>query len=226
MCNLTIGIIRVLSTDNPHVLYAHENLIKNNFPDLNFISESIMDQPEGVFDLKSEEIAIPKILDLALSLERRGVDGIIISCCTDPGLSLVKDKLKIPVIGAGMASCLMAKAIGKKIGVTSLLETVPSNLEKLLGDDLLVYQKPLGINNTLDLLEPEGREKVFKMAEDLVNKGADCLILGCTGMATIDIAPEIEERINLPVIDPIIASGNLINYLVKRSRWQNREVRK
>ena len=49
-------------------------------------SRCIPDQPEGVHDETSETVAIPKIRKLAKEFEKQGVDGVIISCCGDPGL--------------------------------------------------------------------------------------------------------------------------------------------
>ncbi|SMB81552.1 Asp/Glu/hydantoin racemase [Desulfonispora thiosulfatigenes DSM 11270] len=211
-----VGIIRVLSTDNLQVLYSHETIIKNIYPELEIISEAIKDQPNGVYNQETELESVPKILEIAKDMEKSGVNAILISCCMDPGLTLIKKELNIPVVGAGMASALMAMSLGNKIGVTSLDKVIPPNLHETLGNKLLAYQPSEGINNTKDLLKIDGKEKVLKTARDLRDQGADCLLLACTGMSTIGLAPLLEEKLNIPVIDPIIASGGLINYLVKR----------
>lgn len=217
-----IGIIRVVTTSDDHVLYAHEKIIKSFLPSLNIVTQSIPDQLHGIYDSASEEVAIPKIIKLALEMELAGMDGIIISCCTDPALDLVREKVKIPVVGAGQAACLMAKAISTKVGVTSLTDQIPENLKNQLGNCLVAYQKVQGISNTLDLLNKSGKESVIQSANFLISQGAQCILLGCTGMATIGIANFIEQDLNIPVVDPIVASGSLINYLVNRNKWQVR----
>lgn len=212
----TIGIIRVISTMDQAVLLAHETVIKKLYPELNIVSRAISNQPFGVYDDKTEEIAIPKILTLAKEMEVTGLDGIIISCCVDPGLNLIKQHLSIPVIGAGQAACVKAKAIATKIGVMSILDSFPPNIESQLGTTFIAYEKIEGVTNTLDLLKDNGKQKVLNTAQTLLKKGAQCILLACTGLATIGIADIIEKELAVPAIDPIEASGSLMLDLLKR----------
>ena len=46
------------------------------------------------------------------------------------------------------------------------------------------------------------------MAED----GCDVIALGCTGLATIGIAGELQRETGLPVIDPVVALGAFAAY--------------
>lgn len=215
-----IGIIRVLTTNDENILYAHERIIKRFLPSTEFVTRAILDQSHGIYDLVTEQIAVPKIVSLAGKMEKDGCNGLIISCCADPALELVKKAVAIPVIGAGQAACLMAQAVSSKIGVISLIKDIPENLKNQLGKNLIAYSKIEGVNNTLDLLTPEGKEKVILTVRQLLKKKAGCILLGCTGLATIGIAEIIEKELAVPVIDPIVASGMLINYLIQRSNWQ------
>jgi allantoin racemase len=53
----------------------------------------------------------------------------------------------------------------------------------------------------------EGKARAYEAAGVLKRKGADVIALSCTGYSTIGIAPELERRTGILVIDPIIASG-------------------
>ena len=37
--------------------------------------------------------------------------------------------------------------------------------------------------------------------------GAEVIALGCTGLATIGIARDLEKDLGIPVIDPVLAEG-------------------
>ena len=67
--------------------------------------------------------------------------------------------------------------------------------------DQMILGKPDGVDSTLDLMTPEGRQSAVDMACKLKEQGAQVLALACTGMATIGIAKELEEATGLPVID-------------------------
>ncbi|MGI6225988.1 MAG: aspartate/glutamate racemase family protein [Peptococcales bacterium] len=218
-----IGIIRVVTTSEESILYTHERIIKKIVPFTQFVTRAIADQPQGIYDQATEEIAIPKIVKLAKEMALDGCQGLVISCCADPALDLVREDVTVPVVGAGQAACLMAQAVGKRIGVISITETVPQSIKEQLGKNLVEYAKVEEVYNTLDLMAPKGKEKVIGTAKKIVQRGADCILLGCTGMATMGIATEIEKELAVPVIDPIVASGTLINYLVQRRNWQVRE---
>ena len=75
-----IGLIRVLTTDDPKILDLHGNLIMEFFPGLEVITRCIPGQPQGVFDEASEEEAWPKVVDLAQEMAADDVEVIIVSC--------------------------------------------------------------------------------------------------------------------------------------------------
>ena len=75
-----VGLIRVLTTDDPKVLNLHGKLIMDAFPDLEVITRCIPGQPQGVFDEASEEEAWPKVVDLAQEMAADDLEAIIVSC--------------------------------------------------------------------------------------------------------------------------------------------------
>lgn len=220
MDQFNLGIIRVLTTENEQLLNAHGKIIGSIFPSLNIVSRCIAEQERGIYDEKTEQLAIPKIVELASQFEEEGFQAIIITCCADPGFKQVSETINIPIIGAGRSGAAAAVSLGSKIGVLGITEKQPVNLGLLLGDSLVSYLRPDQVKNTLDLLTEQGREKTLNAAEKLLAGGADTILLGCTGMATAGLAPIIEEKLGIKVIDPVVASGFFAWYALLRKRMQ------
>ena len=111
------------------------------------------------------------------------------------------------VTGGGETTVALATRYGEKIGLLGIVEYAPKAYVRMIPDKLVGNIKPDGVNSTLDLMTPEGRKNCLKAAMDLKNMGAEVIALGCTGLATIGIAREIEEVTGIPVIDPVLAQG-------------------
>ena len=74
---------------------------------------------------------------------------------------------------------------------------------------------------TVDLMTGEGQQRIVAAGERLRDQGAGVLLLACTGFSTIRIAPLLEERLGLPVIDPVIAAGLTTYYAAVGNRWMS-----
>ena len=215
MKKYTIGLIRVLTLNNEELLNLHGRLIEKAFPELRVVSKCIEDQPHGIYDQQSEEIAKPKILRLAKEFEEMGVDAVIISCAADPAVKEARREIHVPVIGAGSAVASLALTQGRKVGVLNLTEETPEVIKEILGGNLVAEEHPKGVRNTLNLMTEEGKAAAIEAAKRLKEKGAEVIALGCTGMSTIKIAPVLEDAVGIPVIDPELASGAVALYLLR-----------
>lgn len=206
-----IGVIRVVTQEKAKC-ECHGHLLESWFPEFTVISKCIPDQPEGVYDAASEAAAIPKIQQLAREFEKQGADGVIISCCGDPGLEVVRRELSIPLVGAGESTALIALRYGEKVYSLGITEEAPENYKKILRERLVENAIPDGVHCTLDLQGEKGWNAVCEKAKSLRNAGADVIALACTGMATLGIAPELEAVTGIPVLDPVMCEG-LIMYM-------------
>lgn len=79
--------------------------------------------------------------------------------------------------------------------------------ESPMAGRLVANVRPHGVHSTLDLQTPEGRAACIEGAQLLKRLGSEVIALGCTGMATIGIARELEDATGLPVVDPVLAMG-------------------
>ncbi len=209
---IKIGLIRVITTSDEKILSAHAQLLVNHFHNFCIETKCIPDQPEGIHDVETEATAIPKIIKLAKEFEDKGCDAILVSCAADPGVEECRKLLRIPVIGAGSACALVAYGLGNRIGVLGITDEIPLAMASILRDKLCCRIKPKGVTTTLDLLQKD-KQNVLDAADYLKEKGCDVIALGCTGMSTINIREDIEKNVGVRVVDPVLASGLLLNYL-------------
>lgn len=202
-----IGLIRVLTTEDKDLLELHGKKVMSWFPELEVVSRCISDQPEGIHDDATEQMAVPKVVNLAKEFESEGFDGILISCAGDPAVNELKDMLSIPVVGAGRTTACIALSFDLPIGVLGITGEVPVGMKAVLRDRMIAWTKPSGVTSTLDLMTPTGRSNTLNAAEELKQKGVKVIALACTGMATIGVAPLIAKETGLIIVDPLKAAA-------------------
>ncbi|MCC0567365.1 MULTISPECIES: aspartate/glutamate racemase family protein [Brevibacillus] len=210
-----LGIIRVLTLSDPRDVHRHGELIERQYQ-IPVVSECIWDQPKGIYDQETEDIAVPKIIEVAKRLEAKGCQAIGISCAADPALAEVRQAVRVPVIGAGSAAAHQAMAMSRKAGVLTILDDAPPLVKQILGDAYVGMKRPDGVRTTLDLQTPEGRKNALEAAKWLKEQGAESIVLCCTGFATIGFAKELMERLQLPAMDPIMAIGTTASMFLKK----------
>jgi len=93
------------------------------------------------------------------------------------------------------------------VGALIISDRTPDVIKKTLGRSFLAEARPKGVATTLDLLREEEGAHLFSAAEELKEKGADVILLACTGYATIGIAKKLRRRLGVPVVDPVLASA-------------------
>ncbi|MEW6723345.1 MAG: aspartate/glutamate racemase family protein [Bacillota bacterium] len=93
------------------------------------------------------------------------------------------------------------------VGILGITADAPRPMQNILGGHLAAVGKPRGVVTTLDLLDPTAKERILEAARSLVEQGARSLALACTGMSTTGVAPYLKAELNIPVVDPVLASG-------------------
>jgi Asp/Glu/hydantoin racemase len=205
-----IGLIRVLTTTDTGLLNLHGKMIMDCFPELKVFSDCIPGQPEGVHNDETEATAIPKVLALARKMEKDGVEAVVVSCAGDPGVGLAATALSIPVIGAGRSVASAARVLERPVGVLGITEKVPCVIAQNLGSCFKGSAVPRGVVSTLDLMKPEGMAATIEAGRNLVEGGAEVLLLACTGMSTIGAARKLRDALNVTVVDPVRAEAAMV----------------
>ncbi len=201
-----LGIIRVITMQRQEDIDRHGLLIEKD-SGIRTLSACIPDQPNGVYDDATEAESLPKIVALARELELRGCSSIGISCAADPALAEAQAAVRVPVYGAGSSAARHALRIASRVGVLTILQEIPPLIHKALGQAYVGMDRPEGVVTTLDLQTPAGREAAIEAALRLQARGAEVLVLACTGFASIGFAAELLARTGIAAVDPILALG-------------------
>lgn len=213
-----VGLIRVLTSEDQAFVNLHGEVIMKHFPGIEVESKCIPNQWEGIHSHELAEEAIPKIIKVAHTF--KDIDMLIVSCADDPGVAELR--LEFPdlaVAGGGEATVALAQRYGDRIGVLGIVDYAPRAYREKIPDKICGVVRPKGVNSAVDLLTEAGRESCFEAAQTLKSSGAEVIALACTGLTTIGIAPEIERRVGIPVIDPVLAEGTIACFeKAKRSR--------
>ncbi|MCG8467877.1 MAG: aspartate/glutamate racemase family protein [Gemmatimonadetes bacterium] len=167
--------------------------------------------PASVESSVEEYLSVPGLIEAAPTLEAEGFEALIIGCFGDPGLAPTRELVDIPVIGPGQAAVLAAAQLGQSVGIITVVdEVVPAlrrqmrshGLDAIVTDiravDVPVLELRQRADEVLATLETE--------AERGLAAGADTFVLGCMTMGFLDVARLLQERIGVPVINPVLAA--------------------
>lgn len=186
------------------------------------VEADVREAPEGPASIESsveEHLAVPPLLDALPSLEDEGFDAVIVGCFGDPGLDAARELVSIPVIGPAQASACLAAQLGDRFAILTVVEEVVPSLRRLMrayGLDGLVSDLRAVDVPVLELRDrrTEVLQALVAEGSDAVLQGADSLVLGCMTMGFLDVAAELQERLETPVVNPVIAGLKTAESLV------------
>jgi allantoin racemase len=167
----------------------------------------------GSIESRAEALyAVPAILDSTQRAEALGYDAIVFSCYSDPGLDAARELVSIPVVGSGQASMHVAAQLGAKFSILAPRDGGGSKA----GDNpwkygfVRQYASTRGCGLSVMDLGRDRAGALSRLADTgracIEEDGADVLILGCMSMAFHDITSLLQERLDVPVINPVLAS--------------------
>ena len=169
---------------------------------------------EGYYD---EAFSLPGLLEEIRRGEAAGCDASVIACFDDTGLDAARALAAGPVVGICEAAMHVATMLGGRFSVvTTLARSVPA-LEALarrygVGDRCRVRAADVAVLALEDPASGAVRRVEEEIARAAGDDGAECIVLGCAGMA--DLAADLTGRLGLPVIDGVAAATRLAEALV------------
>ncbi len=208
-----LGIIRVLTTDDPMVFESHGKIIERLYR-IPVKSYCIPDQPYGIHDDATEEAAIPKIVALAKQIEAEGAQAILISCAADPAVEQARSAVSIPVLGAGTCAAAAALALGRRVGVLNLTGHTPASPAAVLGERQVRDIAPAGVDNTTELMTAAVEAAAVKALQELAAE-CDVIMLACTGFSTIRFAEKMRSHVRIPLVDAVEAGGAMAQLVLR-----------
>lgn len=168
----------------------------------------VVSLPEGPASVETPDAharVIPLVIDLARKMHD-GYDAVIVNCCLDPGVALLKGIIRKPVIGPCESSLAIAGVMGRRPSVITVGKEGVWMIEdrvRELGYGNRVSRVrgiPVGV---LDIDKDRGRVRELLVSEVMKavrEDGADIAVLGCTGLA--GLAREVQNATGVPVVDP------------------------
>ena len=175
---------------------------------------AVEDSDEGPASIESsaeEALSVPSLLAAAPQLESNGTNAIIVGCFGDPGLCAVREITRIPVVGPGQASGHLAAQLGDRFAVLTVVdEVVPSVYRQMRGHGLEGFVSEVRAVEVPVLELHRRREQVLLTLEGeghaAISNGADTIVLGCMTMGFLDLTHDLQGRLGVPVVNPVVAA--------------------
>jgi len=170
----------------------------------------------GYPSIESERDAVAVSPHIVAGLQRAEAEGAaagIVGCFSDPALDACRETMRMPVIGPGQASVMLALQLGERFSILTPLETgakrqwprlraqgVSDRLASVRGVGVSVVDLARGSETAMERLVAVGRRC---LEED----GADVLVMGCMSMAFMGVDRDLSGRLGgAPVVNPVLAA--------------------
>ena len=197
-------------------------------PDVELRMECLQKNHIEIDSAADAALAAPEIITMALAAEKSGYDAVVIYCFSDPALAACRELLKIPVVGAGQAACLLTPIVGRQAGL--LLADEARVPEKLLFVEQCGLQpsRMKAVGGLQTFVDPwQQRERAIELLTEagkrlLASNDGQVLILGC--LSFLGLSKPLSERLGVPVIDPAIAAVSLAESLVRQGLRTSRRA--
>jgi allantoin racemase len=196
-----------------------QHLVEIASPETQIEMVKLNNGPASVEGTLDEYYAAPEILSRVIEAEKERYDAVVDHCFGDPAIHAARECVRIPVVGAGETSMMLASLLGHKFSVLTVLkETVPQvkRLARSIGvEDKLASVRFIGIP-VLQLDENvESTKRAFmdSARRAIDEDDADVLCPGCTGLSMW--ASEWGEELGVPLLDPGGVALKIAETLVK-----------
>jgi len=193
------------------------NEFKN--PDTEICITTIKKGPKEIGSAYDEAKAVKYVLEEAEKAQREGFDAVAMSCFLDVGLDAMREALDIPVVGACQASLHLASLLGSKFSIITAgnggaVRTIEDLVNKYGFKSKLASIRQVNLTPLQFAVEKqELKKKILVEAKKAIREdGGNVIIFGCSGM---NVAPWLQEQVNLAVVDPLIAVIKILEVLGK-----------
>ncbi|MBO8141780.1 MAG: hypothetical protein H0Z37_06335 [Firmicutes bacterium] len=184
--------------------------------------------PRGSQSIEShfdEYLGSIEVFKAVKDAEKKGYDGIIITCFANACVEPAREITHLPVIGSGMATMSVANLLGHNFGLILAKES-SSYRHKEWAAKLGMAHKLVTIQrcdfSVLGLIQdPEATKRSFlEAARRAVDAGADVIFPGCFGL--IGMADAVRDELPVPVVDPAGAALGVIETMVRLKVGQSK----
>jgi len=164
---------------------------------------------EGPFGIESQFHSDQVILPLVRLVESRpDASALVIACYSDPGIDVCRAAASVPVFGIQESGLLTAMARGDRIGVIAIAAPSVARHRKYMRRmgvlDRVVAERSLDMSVDETARGSRTFERLTEVGSQLVEDGAEAIVLGCAGMARH--RQPLGQVLDVPVIEPTQAA--------------------
>ena len=158
-------------------------------------------------------------VEAAVRAERRGFDAVFVNTVADYGLSLMREAVSIPVVGAGEVGFGVAAEGGRSFAIVTVWPSITRiSYDRVLRDTgfasqcreiRFVLEEPElaelgGGRAVMDAVDSPGTDVAHRVRASCVQAeaaGAEAIVLGCTCMAAL--TGWLQDAVQIPVVNPL-----------------------
>lgn len=173
---------------------------------------SLADGPPSIESAYEAVLVVLELTRAVLCARDEGFAAVIVGCFSDPGLDALRELVDIPVIGPGASAVHLAAQLGTRFSVIAPLGggdgRVAARLRALGVADTFASVRGIGMS-VLDLARDREAvlERVIEVARAVAREdAADVFVLGCMSMGFAGVSDDVQKRVGLPVVNPVVAA--------------------
>lgn len=174
--------------------------------------------PPAIESIRDGYAVAPAVIAMAEALEH-AYDAMIVGCFGDPAVDGAIEGTHIPIVGCAQPAMAAALLLGQRFGILSpSIGSAARNRVAVLTYGLLdryAGSVPLGIGVREFQRDPE---RTLAIATDagraVMDLGADVVLLGCLSLAFTGIDGALQDRLGIPVVNPLRVAVRTCEMLV------------
>lgn len=152
------------------------------------------------------------VVEQILAAGRSGADGVLVACSGDPGIAEGRTLLPVPVVGPMEAALHLSCTYGYKIGIVTVADRSWSEYCDMMANAYGLGSRLTGVKSikipsmeafTVGFEKPEiVANAVAETAEELVQQGADAIVIGSAGLSVMSSAAGLTRTASgAPIFD-------------------------
>jgi len=174
--------------------------------------------PPAIESVRDGYAVAPAVIAMAEALEH-AYDAMIVGCFGDPAVDGAIEGTGIPIVGCAQPSMAAALLLGQRFAILApSASSAARNRTAVMTYGLLdryAGSVPLGIGVREFQRDPERTLAVATEAgRQALTLGADVIVLGCLSLAFTGIDGTLQERLGVPVVNPLRVAVRTCEMLV------------
>jgi len=164
--------------------------------------------PPAVESIRDAYEVAPAVVAMAQQLQQE-YDAMIVGCFSDPGVEgAIEATAKIPVIGCARPSISAALLLGQRFSILSPSASSAWRAQTLVMASGVLDRYAGAFPLNIGVREfGTNAQRALDVATDVGNRaiesGADVLLLGCLSLAFTSVGDTLQERLGIPIVNPV-----------------------